>query len=208
MRRTRPRSSKLLFAASLVLGVVATLILRSHLARVEAAAAAAGPGVATVVAARDLERGATLAAPDLEVRRVPAEYRPPGAAASESDLVGQRLGSAISTGEPVTRSRIAPPGGPVASSVPPSLRAVSLGTDLPPAAIAPGDHVEVFATYGAGQPHTEVVAESAEVLRVLPGGELGGVTLFVLVDRETAERLAFARAFADLSVAIAGSLAP
>ena len=206
MRRTRPRSSKLLFAASLVLGVVAALILRAHLERVEAAAASTGPGIATVVAAGDLERGATLSPTDLEVRRVPEEYRPPGSVTTRSALVGRRLAGAIGAGEPVTASRIAPAGGLVASAAPSSLRAVSVPTDLPAAAIAPGDRVDVFATYGAGQPHTELVAGSSEVIRVVAPDDLSGaVTLFVLVDPETAERLAFARAFADLSVAIQGS---
>jgi Flp pilus assembly protein CpaB len=91
-------------------------------------------------------------------------------------------------------------------------------------AVRAGDHVDVLGTFGAGgagQPHTETVAEGLEVLFVLgsgePGDQSGGdlsldvsgagagsaVTLIVLVAPYQEEKLAFARAFANLEVAIA-----
>jgi Flp pilus assembly protein CpaB len=78
--------------------------------------------------------------------------------------------------------------------------------------------VDVVATYASGQPHSEVVVEAVEVLFVLGpsrsghGGTLGldagasgaetATTLVLLVSPDQEERLAFARAFASLEVAI------
>jgi Flp pilus assembly protein CpaB len=79
----------------------------------------------------------------------------------------------------------------------------------------PGDRVDVVATYASGQPHSEVVVEAVEVLFVLGPSEGGGLgldagaagaeaaaTLILLVSPDQEERLAFARAFANLEVAI------
>jgi Flp pilus assembly protein CpaB len=106
----------------------------------------------------------------------------------------------------------------VASLVPEGLRAFAVPTSLPPEAIAAGDHVDILATYGSGQPYTETVVEDVEVLLVMGGrsppseglgldaGAAGvgpGLTLVVLVAPAQQEELAFARAFADLAVTIA-----
>ena len=77
----------------------------------------------------------------------------------------------------------------------------------------PGDLVDVIATFGGGGAHTEVAGEAIEVLAVdragggasfgagTPGAS-GGVGLVLLVTPTDAERLAFASAFATLSVAV------
>ena len=77
----------------------------------------------------------------------------------------------------------------------------------PPGTVTAGDRVDVLATFATGQPHTETVVSGAEVLVVMAGqglDELGaGTTVVLLVSPEVAERLAFARAFADISLAVA-----
>jgi Flp pilus assembly protein CpaB len=83
------------------------------------------------------------------------------------------------------------------------------------AGVKPGDLVDVIATFGGGGAHTEVAGEALEVLVVDRGGggasfggaasaPSGGVGLIVLVAPDVAERLAFASAFATLSVAVRG----
>lgn len=100
----------------------------------------------------------------------------------------------------------------MASLVPPGLLAFVLATSLPPTAVRAGDRVDVLATYAGGQPYTDTVVEGVEVLLVVAEGtglsplaEVGGgggPALVLLVDPNQAERLAFARAFANVEVAI------
>lgn len=206
MRRVRPRASRVLFVLSLAVAGLATAALRSHLTRLEAAAGAGGPAGPVVVAARELGRGTVVEAAMLEVRTVPDRWRPPGALASPDEAVGRVLAADVGAGEAITVSRLAPPGGPVATLVPAGLRAVPLTAPMPEGALVPGDRVDVLATYVAGQPHSETVVSGAEVLKVLPASGLEDVgaatTVLILVGPETAERLAYARSLADLSLAI------
>jgi hypothetical protein len=63
----------------------------------------------------------------------------------------------------------------------------------------------VLATFAAGQPHTETLVEGAEVLSILApeAGTFEGVTNIVLVvSPDIAERLAYARSFAELSISV------
>jgi Flp pilus assembly protein CpaB len=76
--------------------------------------------------------------------------------------------------------------------------------------VRPGDRVDVLATYGGERPHTETVASGLEVLRVMSPATSGAVgggaevpSLVLLVSPLDAERLAYAKAFADLTVSIA-----
>jgi Flp pilus assembly protein CpaB len=186
-----------LVVLGVALAVAATLLLRSYLDRLSAGAAAGGPGRAVVVAAVGLERGAVLTPDVLGMREVPPRYLPPGALASPDQAIGRSLAADVLAGEVLTAARLGPEGGPVASLVPPGLRAVAVTAGIPPTMIA---------TYATGQPYTETVVEAAEVLLVRPSSGDGfgqGATLLLLVGPETAERLAYARAFADLAVALA-----
>jgi pilus assembly protein CpaB len=207
MRRTRPRISRVLLVLSVALAAAATLVVQARLARLEARARAAGPARSVVVAATDLARGTVLEPAMLIVRRVPAPFLAPGALASPDGVVGRTLAADVAADEPLTDLRLAPAGGPVAALIPAGFRAVPITAALPASAVRPGDRVDVLATFATGGAHTETVAPGAEVLSVLPAGsaETGGpgtVTLIVLVGPEAAEALAFARTFADLSVAL------
>jgi Flp pilus assembly protein CpaB len=207
MRRKRPRSSKLLFALSLVLAAGATLILRGHLLRLETAARAAGPGGPVVVAETDLARGTVLEDSYLSVRSIPTAHRPPGALTGPGEAAGRMLAADVLAGEPLTEARLAGDGGPVAAMVPPGLRAAPVAVPAPPGLLAPGDRVDVLATFAGGQPHTETVASGVEVLSILDGGPdaFEGVrTVVLLVSPDAAEALAYARSFAELSVSVVG----
>lgn len=207
MRRRRPLASRVLILLAMVVAAGATLLLREHLARLEARAAETGPGQPTLAVTADLARGAVLEASMLEVRGVPEPFRPPGALSHPGEAIGRTLAADVVAGEALTRARLAPEGGPVAALVPPGLRAVPVTASLPAGTVAPGDRVDVLATYPAGRAYAETVVQAAEVLLVLDARapeDLGtATTVVLLVAPDAAERLAYARAFADLSVSVA-----
>jgi Flp pilus assembly protein CpaB len=157
------------------------------------------------------------------VTQVPSAFVQPGAFRSVPEAVGRVALSDLSTGEAATRTRLARVrAGPVASLIPQGLRAFAVPTSLPPGAVAPGDLVDVLATYANEAAHTETVVAGAQVLVVMgadqgtgagggtdvlgtdaaAAGATGGPTLVLLVSPEQEEHLAYARAFADLAIAI------
>ena len=205
MRRVRPRSSRVLLVLSIALAALATVGLRDYLARIEARAGVGGPDGPIVVARTNLERGAELEGSRLEVRSVPARFRPPGALSRPEQADGRVLAADVAAGEALTAARLAQPGGPVAALVPEGFRAIPVPAAVPRGTLAPGDLVDVLATYPTGQPYTETVTVGAEVLLVLGGGQDvdAGSSVVLLVGPEAAERLAHATAFAEISLAIA-----
>ena len=128
----------------------------------------------------------------------------------------------LAVGEAVTETRLARVrAGPVASLIPEGYRAFAVPTTLPPGTVVPGDHVDVLATYGAGQLQADIVVEGAVVVLVLgptsasgsrgssgiglPAGTVAAAaeaTLVLLVTPQQEQRLAFARAFAVLDVTV------
>jgi Flp pilus assembly protein CpaB len=213
-RRRWPLASKVLVAVAVLLGALAFVVVRGYQDRVEALHPAVGAPVAVVTAATDLARGTVLSDDLLAASSVPSEFVPPGAIRDAASIVGRVLESDVAAGEIVTRSRLAGSAiGPVAALVPDGLRAVIVGGGLPPGTLRAGDRVEVFATYGGGRPHTELVATDLEVVRILSdaiaepgigGATTGdaGVMLVLLVDSDTAARLAYAKTFGQLQIAI------
>jgi len=213
--------------SSLTLAVVAGMLVHGYVARAGAAAALMGPRVPVVVAASGVARGAILRSSQLKVVRMPRAFAPPGAFRDIPRAAGRAALTDLAAGEAVTETRLARVrAGPVASLVPQGLRAFAVPTSLPTGSVIPGDRVDVLGTFGAGgagQPHTETVAEGVEVLLVIDsggGGSASGggsglgldagsagagatVTLVLLVSPQDEQRLAYARAFADLAVAIA-----
>jgi Flp pilus assembly protein CpaB len=214
--------------ASLALSVTAGLLLRGYVTRAASVEAAAGPHTAIVVASDAIERGKAVSSSDLRMVRVPAAYAPPGALTDVSKAAGRVALADLAPGEVVTETRLARVrAGPVASLVPRGLRAFAVPTSLPPGLVAPGDLVDVLATFSSGQVHTETVVSEVEILLVLGAGN-GGVggsttagrsggldldaaaaglpgatTLILLVSPGQQERLAFARTFANLEVTMA-----
>ncbi len=199
------------------------LLLHGYLSRAAALAPPVGPTVAVVVAAESIDRGATVGGSQLRVARIPQEYVPPGAIGDISKAAGRVLLAGLSPGEVVTETRLARVrAGPVASLVPRGLRAFAVPTSLVRGVVIPGDRVDVLATFGSGQPHTEMVVEAVEVLLVLSSdgfhrgtssveldaeaaGASAPTTLILLVAPDQEERLAYARAFASLEVTIVPS---
>ncbi len=217
--RGAKRSWFFLTGAALSAGL-AGVLLHSYLQRLEASAGSAGPRIPVLVASQDVPRGTPVAAEHLSVVHMLKAFVPPRPLSKVSQAAGRVALGDLLKGEVVTDHRLARVrAGPVASLVPEGLRAFAVPTSLPPGTVRPGDHVDVLATFASGQPHTEVVVTGVEVLFVLSGGvgpernefeaapEGSGQasTLILLVAPEQEESLAFARAFANLEVAIAPS---
>jgi len=216
LRRKWPRSATILMGIAVALAISAFFLVRGFERRVEEAHPDVGPTVSVTIAAAELPRGTVLTEAMLSTTSIPQAYAPPGAIASPAAAAGRVLTADVAAGEALTASRLAAPRvGPVAALVPSGLRAIVVPTDLPAAAVRAGDRVELYATYGGGHPHAELVASGLEVLRVLSsssptagiagsaaGSRTDGVSLVVLVDPDSAERLAYARTFGAIEVAI------
>jgi pilus assembly protein CpaB len=219
MRRRWPIGSKVLLAIAALAGAAAFVVVDASRGQLRALERVAGAPVPVVVAATHLSRGATLSSSMLRAASVPVAFAPPGAVRDPAAIEGATLLTDVARGEPLTRTRVADDAsGPVAAVVPPGLRAVTVDPGLPPGAVVAGDRVDVLATYGGDRPHTETVASGLEIARVLRadpsatalGGEAASTstpTLVLLVSPDVAERLAYAKAFADLDVSIAGESA-
>lgn len=236
MRRRWSRASRLYLASSAILALTAGVALHAYLGRVASAAGVVGPLVPVVVASSEISRGSVLRSEQLHIVRTPKAYAQPGSLSRVAEASGRVALSDLAPGEAVTMSRLARVrAGPVASLIPEGLRAFAVPTTLPRGALEPGDRVDVLATFSSGQAHTETIVAAVEVLFVLgPSNSSAGsalraggrsvtadvgldaagagasapTTLLVLVSEEQERRLAFARAFADLEVAIAPIQAP
>ena len=218
MRKWSP-GARMLAGLAVVFALAAFWSVHGYVAQVQALTPALGRSVPVMVASRDLGRGTRLTADMLRQVTYPSRFSPPGAIAGPDQAVGRVLLAGLATGEPLTQTRLAPRrAGPVASLVPDGYRAFAVTTSLPAGAVRPGDHVDLLATFAKGQYHTETVASDVEVLLVLgatsssggglpdTGASLGsGQTLMLLVRPDQAEQLAYARAFADLTVTVSGT---
>ena len=210
LRRWTPRS-KLFLVLAVVCGLGAFALVRGYETRLAALRPIAGPAVPVVVAAQPLVRGAVLSEEVLRTASMPSAFAPPGSLRSVTDAVGRTLVSDLAEGEAVTQTRVGTTGGPVATQVPSGLRAFVVPSGMPAGSVRAGDHVDVLATFGGPRPYSDTVASGLEVLSVL-GAEGGtttvgtdaGPSLVLLVTPDAAERLAYAKAFADLTVTIAG----
>jgi pilus assembly protein CpaB len=226
-RRLRLRGSGAYLALSIALAAASGLVVFSSVARYRAQAAALQPEVSVVLAARPILRGQAIRPDDVLEHRLPQAFAPPRALSGIDQVAGRVLLADLAPGEAVTETRLARVrAGPVASLVPRGLRAFAVPSSLPRGALVPGDRVDVLATFASGQPHTELVVFGVEVLMVLGppgandrpaggpaddmeaeavaagGGDRGGL-LILLVSPEQQQRLAYARAFANLEVTVA-----
>lgn len=215
MRRRWSSPSKVFAALAVVCGLGAFTLVRAYALRLERLRPAVGPPVDVVEAARPLAKGTLLTDDMLRIAELPADFAPPGALRLLEQAAGRTLVSDLAEDEVLTRTRIGTVGGPVASQVPSGLRAFTIPSGMPSGAVRPGDRVDVLATFGGPHPHTETVASSLEVLEILDGSGSGGFasqdagpSLVLLVSPDAAEQLAYAKAFADLTVVVAPPVSP
>ena len=202
--------SKAMALLAVVAGAGSFTLIRGYAAEIEALRPATGDVVPVVVAGRDLERGSVIADDTVRLERVPSAYAPPGAFRTVEDAVGRTLGSDLAEGEAVTRTRVGGAGGPVASLVASGLRAFVVASGLPSGVLEPGDRVDVIATFGGPRPYTDTVGSGLQILSIVEqdagtfqAGGATGPSLVLLVSPETAEQLAHAMAFGQITVTIA-----
>jgi pilus assembly protein CpaB len=214
-RRKLPRSSFVLVSISVACALAAALVMRAYARRIDVLRPDGGPPLTVVAAADDVTRGTVLTEEALEVVTLPSRFAPPGAMRDLARAMGRIVIADIAAGEIITQLRLAgTDSGPTAALVPPGMRAVQVPV-AGAVGVKPGDVVDVIATFGGGGAHTEVAGEGLEVLAVDRGGGAGsfgaattptsgGVGLMLLVTPTDAETLAFASAFATLSIAVRG----
>jgi pilus assembly protein CpaB len=214
-RRRWSGASRAFLALAIVLGGASFLLVRGYSARVDALAPAIGPSMPVVAAARDLIRGTTLTVEMLTAKEIPSAYTPPGAIRTTQDAVGRTLISDVAAGEAITATRLGSAhAGPVASLVPAGMRAVNVPVTSAGGVVV-GDHVDVLSTFGGGQPHTETTASALEVIATAsaPGAssqlsaerDASATSITVLATPSEAESLAYASAFATVTVSVIGA---
>lgn len=193
------RSPVLFWAAVACLAVLTALVVAGAIGRAQSLAARYGPLVPMVVAGRPVERGTVLAAPDVTVRRLPAQFRTDGAFESVDDVIGRTAVVPMAPGEPVLGDDLAPAGlGPVASLLPAGTRAVAVPTGGASPPLRRGDVVDVLASFD-GNP-TLTVAVDAPVV------DVATESATVAVSPEEAKSVAFALANGAVTVALTPGL--
>jgi len=197
------------------LAVVAFLLMRGYTGRQRALDTYVGRPTHVLVANEDVARGAVLSPSMLTSARWPSAFVPPDAVRDPASVDGRVLLAALAKGEILTSSRLAPRGGAVAALIPEGLLAVPVASSFQPGEVSAGDRVDVLATFPGAHAHVETVASGIEVLRVVTrsglqvgpasGSDEGSsAVLILLVESSQAEELAYARAFADVSIALDG----
>jgi pilus assembly protein CpaB len=220
MVRRLPLSSRVFALLSITCAIAAFVAVRSIELRFAEQHPSAGAPVQVVVAARAATRGEMLQQEMVKLKTMPSVYAPPGSLSAVGQALGRTLVADVAAGEVITNTRLSSgTSGPVAAIVPAGLRAVSVSVQVSPSDLHAGDRVDVIAAFGGASAHVETVGTELEVLRVedpaagegtLLGGADGSskVSLLLLVSPTDSERIAFAQAFATLSVAIEPGPAP
>jgi Flp pilus assembly protein CpaB len=202
--------SKALVLIAVAAGAGSFTLVRGYAAEIEALRPVTGDVVPIVVAGRDLTRGSVIGEDAVRLERIPAAYEPPGAFGALEEVLARTLVTDLAEGEAVTTTRVGGSGGPVASLVASGLRAFVVGSGLPSDVLEPGDRVDVIATFGGPHPYTDTVGSGLQILSIVEqdagtfqAGGATGPSLVLLVSPETAEQLASATAFGQLTVTIA-----
>ncbi len=158
----------LALAAGLAAAGLAFLLVRGR-----AAAAVAPTPVPVAVAAADIPARTRLTAGLLQVRLVPPDSVPDGAASSLKELLGKVSVEAIPKGAAVTQSRVSAPSAALgmAFALPPTLRAVTVATDPADGVelfVRPGDYVDILATDepGSGPASARTALQNVRLLAV------------------------------------------
>jgi pilus assembly protein CpaB len=143
-------------------------------------AAAAGSDTADVLIARvDIGTRAVISADMLAHKAFPKALVPPGALASDADVIGQTTVSAIPAGATIVRSQLVAAGGRTGASLTlekgkvlvafPTTDPLTLG-----GLVKPGDHVDILATVTSGTGDsarkTQTTVQNLEVIEVLVAG--------------------------------------
>lgn len=156
--------------------------------------------VEVVVADRDLRVGDLIAADDLRLVSVDIEGRVNGLYGSTDAVVGRMMVSATDSGEFVLASSTVESSEDRLDSF---AMTVALAPERAPGELAPGESVDVFATWNSGV--TELIAVDAIVIDVsqVEGGLVGGGDLRIRVqvaDADQVEAMVHGHSSGDLTL--------
>jgi Flp pilus assembly protein CpaB len=159
-----------------------------------------------LIAVRDLPADRAVEPEQLEVRRVPVRFAPPGALAAPVEAVGMEAAAPVPAGSYLLASQLRPPGSAAGPGAPlgrgrrPVEIAVSGADALLVAGNQPvGAAVDVVVTTepsGSGQGRTYVAASAVPLLALGPGEEGGTAAATLGLSRGQALRLIAAQSFA------------
>ena len=156
---------------------------------------ASAPGPSIVVAARNLDRGASLRAADVKLTPWGGAAIPEGALTAVSLVDGLTLISSMQENEPVLQSRLASrtSGAGAGLGIAPGMRAVSIhATDSSGivSLLRPGHRVDVqlVLTQSSSLPELRTILQNIEVLSVAPSdGRANNPVVTLLVNPEGAD---------------------
>jgi len=180
----------LLFALAALVALGTARVVAGDLADLHRRAARLGRATPVVVAVRDLRLGATVAAGDVEVRRVHEPFA--RSLRRTQRAVGRRVAVPVLAGAPVLAGNLSGDG-----VIRPGTRAVRLTVE-PAWPLPAGSVVDVLVPGGGA---ASAAAEGAVVLTGAEGDDASTVTVLVTV--EGARRLASAAAAGPLTLALA-----
>jgi Flp pilus assembly protein CpaB len=185
--------------------LAAVLAATAVLAGVRAAAEPPDPTAPVVVARHDLAGGSAVTVADLEVRDLPRDDVPSGAASRPADVAGRLLAAPLRRGEPVTDVRLVAPG--LLDGYPGSVAApVRVADAAVVGLLEVGDRIDLVAATPEPGPARVVVRRAPVVALPEPGphdaGPASGGLLVVAVDSDTALALAEASVSSVLSVLV------
>jgi len=170
-RAARRRRGAALLAVAVACGALAAAQVQGRVAELERSV---GAPVTVVVAARDLDPGAELAAGDLRAAEVPARYAPPDAASAPEQAVGLTTAGPIAAGSPITAGVLGAVGGEEPGALRRGERAVDVDIDGGAALTEaePGTRVDVLVSTDPsdGPGRSFVALEDVELLALAAGG--------------------------------------
>ena len=172
----RNRSSWLILALAVVLGLAAAFVAEQRLSTPAVAAAAPQQTVPVVIAKAQLDVGSEITERELDVIEWPVAYLPRGTESDTTKLVGRVVRHTLSPNEPVLDAALAPEGlaGGLSAVIADDKRAVSVKVD-PVIGVAgfvtPGSRVDVLATLRRLDlqkplPFSKVILEDVAVLAI------------------------------------------
>lgn len=205
-RRIR-RSSIAWWAITIALGLITASVVGSSIGRATQAAQAWGTNASVWIVRHVVDAGDVITARDVQLTHRPRGVVPEGALDGAASPVGEATRIALVVGEIVLTERLAGHGtSGVAAMVAPGYRAIAIPAADALPRIAPGDRVDVLATFDVGDAEGGVattepsfaVASDAEVLAV------SSQAITVAVEARHAARVAFALAKAAVTLVVRG----
>jgi pilus assembly protein CpaB len=209
-------ASRIVLAASAVLGLLAAVLVARYLHTAATRPAAVVQTVPEVVATQAIPADTVITGRMVAVRAVPAPYAVPGSAQAAGAVVGGVSKVDIAAGEPVLAAAVANPrgGAGLAFQVPKGQVALTIPVDQlagQDGMLRPGDRVDVLAILspGNGVPSQRVTTalRSVRVLAVgqttSPGAAAGGYgTVTLAVSPAHAEEIVYLMRFEGITLTL------